>query len=492
MAVSQEQFQALMAQNQELQAGLLALQGRLQTAEQRLGARQPGSQIDVRTLGKPEAFNGTGSWKDWSVVMRAYTAACYPEIVALMEMAEVTDDPVENSILRADARGLSVQLYYILVMVCRESALTRVVNSGVTEGLCAWRALCRFHEPKSAARQAALLQDLLAFSMEGDIQAKLAQFERDCARYEHIAKAAIGDSIKVGIVVRQMKDGLIKQHLLLNLDRFDSYAKVKEELEAVARAQATASSVPMPMDINPLGTTKGVKGKGKGRGDQRGDKSAVTCHHCGKKGHYKKDCWQLQGGKGRGGKGGGKSGHGGGEATGKGQSSSGNSVRARKCWNCGQSGHEAKQCPKSRPVAAITTDVPTTSPSVPSTTVSGLFLSPLVLDSVEAQGDAGQVTFGIDSGAAVSVLPLGCVAHLKAAQDALAGRTYESATGQKVVDHGEVRLFGRRNGSLKVVKARRVDVRKPLLAVADMVDQGTRLSSPRAQMGKTTRLQYTR
>eukprot|EP00971_Amphidinium_carterae_P228593 4534035-Amphidinium_carterae.1 len=56
-------------------------------------------------------------------------------------------------------REASTTLYYILVMICRGSPLTRVINAGQEEGLAAWRALCRFHEPTSATRQASLLME---------------------------------------------------------------------------------------------------------------------------------------------------------------------------------------------------------------------------------------------------------------------------------------------------------------------------------------------
>eukprot|EP00971_Amphidinium_carterae_P261189 5181672-Amphidinium_carterae.1 len=91
--------------------------------------------------------------------MRAYIQAQNPDLVELMKKAETTDDPVDNAVLSVEGRASSTQLYYILVMVCRESILTRVVNSGQGEGLKAWRLLVRFHEPTSATRHASLLME---------------------------------------------------------------------------------------------------------------------------------------------------------------------------------------------------------------------------------------------------------------------------------------------------------------------------------------------
>eukprot|EP00959_Pyramimonas_sp_CCMP1952_P121504 2540660-Pyramimonas_sp.AAC.1 len=81
-------------------------------------------------------------------------------------------------------------------MVCRGSALTRVVNQGATEGLLAWGALCQHHEPSSAARHASLLLDLLSFNFDGDTTARLEQFERDVHRYELSSSLLLDDAIK--------------------------------------------------------------------------------------------------------------------------------------------------------------------------------------------------------------------------------------------------------------------------------------------------------
>eukprot|EP00974_Lingulodinium_polyedra_P119108 11169898-Lingulodinium_polyedra.AAC.1 len=64
-------------------------------------------------------------------------------------------------------------------MSCTSSVLTRLLNSGAGEGLEAWRALARFHDPASEPRKVALLMELLEYSFEGDLTSKVDTFERD-------------------------------------------------------------------------------------------------------------------------------------------------------------------------------------------------------------------------------------------------------------------------------------------------------------------------
>jgi hypothetical protein len=67
------------------------------------------------------------------------------------------------------------------------------------------------------------------------------------------------------------------------------------------------------------------------KGQGKGDKKDVTCHKCGKKGHYARDCKSKGDGKG------GKGKKGGGKGT-KGDASSG------LCFKCGKPGHRIAEC----------------------------------------------------------------------------------------------------------------------------------------------------
>eukprot|EP00971_Amphidinium_carterae_P151701 3006904-Amphidinium_carterae.1 len=110
-----------------------------------------------------------------------------------------------------------------------------------------------------------------------------------------MSKTKVADDIRVGVVVRQLPEGALKKHVLLNMDRLDTYSKVRAELIGVLRAQQAANPGSGPMDIGALGhqSTQGSLGKGKGRDKGAKDRAKVgPCDLCGKMGHLKKDCWQ--------------------------------------------------------------------------------------------------------------------------------------------------------------------------------------------------------
>ena len=116
--------------------------------------------VDTRVLGRPDNFDGTpGSWRDWSITFRAYSAACEPRLEQLMRDVETKSVPQLAALLPENQRKINAQLYYMLVMLTKQQSLDRVVSAGQGEGLEAWRLLSQFHEPHSSTRSAGLLYE---------------------------------------------------------------------------------------------------------------------------------------------------------------------------------------------------------------------------------------------------------------------------------------------------------------------------------------------
>ena len=85
--------------------------------------------IDTRLRGKPDSVGGA-DWKDRSILFRSHGCACSPSLGRLMERAEKSTAPYLCVAMSSTDHACSVQLYCGLVMMCKRTALTRVVNAG--------------------------------------------------------------------------------------------------------------------------------------------------------------------------------------------------------------------------------------------------------------------------------------------------------------------------------------------------------------------------
>ena len=214
-----------------------------------------------------------------------------------------------------------------------------------------------FHEPASLVRHAGLLLELLSFSFEGDVTSRLAAFDREAQRYEASSTEEFPDNIRIGVVLRQLPEGGLRQHLILNSSRVTTWALLKQEVESVRRAQMSLQSSAYPMDVSELSTQlaalgirlpkgKGAKGGGKssGKSSSKSDVPTSPCPICGKTGHWKRDCWYNDTAKSSG------------KGSGKGKSktppqpapnkAAAGDKKEAKSRNCGEKGHMSAQCRK--------------------------------------------------------------------------------------------------------------------------------------------------
>ena len=476
-------------------------------------------------IGKPDTFDGLGNaqkWRDWSLILRSYVGTLNPKALELMHWAEMEATPAWNAKLQQNGKEASRQVFYWLLQTCRGSALTIVSNAGQYEGMEAWRQLQLRYEPKIRSRYANQLVNLMSWNFEGDVLAKIDQWEREVANYEAAAKEEIGDNIKIGLVLLRLPESAIKQHLVMNAERLQAWGEFKEELVNIRRVQELTTGGPQPMEIGALGKSKG-KGKSKNLQLKPNDK----CYACGKAGHMAKDCWHKDGGKDKGqnqgrGKSSGKYSKG---KSGKGQGAAQGQEKGKGvlCYKCGGRGHIAKDCANKavhslEPTSGITEPAaepankslgafflnalsPTAgrlgeprNSNVASDTetkekLTGEFLigqginretvEKLVELGVVNRGGPRRITMGLDSGAAVSVVPRGTIPDypIEENEDSRAGRTYRTANGAEICDEGTQKLVGRMIGKGgtsidKGLKVRVCRVEKGLAAVSEIVDAG--------------------
>ena len=127
------------------------------------------------------------------------------------------------------------------------------------------------HEPTSLTRSAGLLQELLNFGFEDEIAAQMAQFDRDVDRYEKASGGNFPENIRIGVALRMLPDGSLKQHLVLNSARLTTWETLKAEIDNVSCAQAAATSTPQPMGLSAYATQElEVARQGKGQRKTQG------------------------------------------------------------------------------------------------------------------------------------------------------------------------------------------------------------------------------
>eukprot|EP00929_Paragymnodinium_shiwhaense_P111971 TRINITY_DN8021_c0_g1_i4.p1 TRINITY_DN8021_c0_g1~~TRINITY_DN8021_c0_g1_i4.p1 ORF type:complete len:1618 (+),score=271.11 TRINITY_DN8021_c0_g1_i4:701-5554(+) len=272
------------------------------------------SLIETQVLGKPGSFDGdVTKLPDWSFKFRSYMCAVDSRYTEMFEHVETSLVPTLNAVLEEKDVRMSTQLYHVLVMLCSGAALDKVHNVGQSEGFEAWRQFSLQWQPRVVTRFVGLLMQILSFSFDGELVAKVAAFERLVRDYQVQSQKTIDDDIKLGVVLINMKDAKMKEHMIRNATRLDTWEKVKTEIVEIARTQEYINSMPVPMQLDAFPRRDKGKGKDKGKGNGKGKgkdtkgqfgkfqaatspTTAVpkakakadadkSCYYCGKKGH---------------------------------------------------------------------------------------------------------------------------------------------------------------------------------------------------------------
>ena len=277
--------------------------------------------IDTRGLGKPDMFTGSAAkWRDWRVIARAFLCCLHGRLEALMRVAEKDlTSSVVNATLAPPDVAASEQLYFSLLMLCRDAPLTKVVNAGEGQGLAAWRSLHESYEPSSKEHWVGWLTAILGFSLDGDLEERLEAFDRACRSFQESSGEALTDQMRIGIILYQLLENAMKTHLQMNIAKLTTYVDFRKEIVDIRRAVQVSA----PMDVGAIG-----------KGGAKGAKGDKKCNYCGKPGHFVKDCRKKKADDATGGK---KSDGGKGN---KGERSK------SKCYNCNGTGHFARDCKK--------------------------------------------------------------------------------------------------------------------------------------------------
>ena len=164
-----------------VEAATIRASGSLRTAVSPFESRL----VDTRVIGKPDMYYGEREkWRDWSMVLKAYMMAVDPDYVDAYGVMDHDATPRNNASLSPRSKKMSMQLYYVLVMLSRAKAQDKLNVVGQGEGCVAWQRFLADHDPKIRTRRVGMLIQILTASFSGDLAQALVQFQRLIKEYE--------------------------------------------------------------------------------------------------------------------------------------------------------------------------------------------------------------------------------------------------------------------------------------------------------------------
>ena len=272
-----------------------------------LSAKRPGI-VDVKGIGKPDVLKGTHEevqkvWKTWSYKFETWFSSQWGTGQTALDYARKKgDDPITphdllNSSI-ADIDAIDSHLHVALVSLTHGTAYDIVFNSRKKWGLDAWRRLCGTYEPQNNRTNIRLLRRFLnpPRATMSTLRGGIDRFEADVAEYEARGQPKPSDEILRAVLLQLVPENL-EEHLELNIQRFDTYSKMRAEVISFLEQKVSTSLIDdggaAPMELDYVG------GKGKGKKGKDKGGSVRTCYYCNKPGHLAKDCWQNPKGKGK-------------------------------------------------------------------------------------------------------------------------------------------------------------------------------------------------
>ena len=219
-------------------------------------------------------------WPNWSIIAKSYAGATDQQLSEAMSQAEISTAVLDNASMSQEARARSVQLYFILIMLCTGRPLDRVANAPHGWSMDAWRLLFQAYSAKNNARLVVMMLEVLSFPLEtNDVVNSLETMERKIKEFERHASIDIPEFLKVGIVIRQTDKGPTRTHLIMNAHRLTTLQGIKAEVTMGKQAQSAVmanTGDAMDVDVLSKGSPKGAS-NGEGPPNVRVPQETTGC-----------------------------------------------------------------------------------------------------------------------------------------------------------------------------------------------------------------------
>ena len=149
--------------------------------------------------------------------------------------------------LEPAAKGPAASLYSSLVATCEGRALALVEKAGPGEGLEARKMLLGRYEAQTRQSKVMLMIQVLSWDLRtGDMLDCLESFDRAC-RYREATGKEIDDDTKIGVVIKGLEAGALREHLLLHSERCETYEEFRDEIDTIAKTRNSNLLAPTPM-----------------------------------------------------------------------------------------------------------------------------------------------------------------------------------------------------------------------------------------------------
>ena len=272
------------------------------------------SLIDPKWIARPAKLSTGMNFSHWRFTLENFLSCVDPQFDQELQEVVVKEDPIpfEPATWPPETLRRVKMLYAILAGLLEARDLTALRLVPNRNGYEAWRLLVKQYEPKSEARHLVLLQKVMEAGVlqqataDGYEQA-IMEWKELTKKYEEAAGVVLQDPVKKAVVVKYAPPEL-KQHLLLNADRYPSSDAILDAVHAyLLNRRGFDASGPAPMDVSAIGAWKGKdKGKGKGKDKDKGKgkdrdkgkgkdkgkggKANYSCYLCQSPDHYARNC----------------------------------------------------------------------------------------------------------------------------------------------------------------------------------------------------------